>query len=29
MEEMIDSFLWKQYKTFKANIMKQLNESNL
>ena len=29
MEEMIDSFLWNQYKSFKANNMKQLNESNL
>ena len=29
MEEMIDIFLWNQYKSFKANNMKQLNESNL
>ena len=29
MEEMIDSFLWNQYKPFKANNMKQFNESNL
>ena len=29
MEEMIDSFLWNQYKPFKANIMKQFNERNL
>ena len=29
MEEMIDSFLWNQYKQFKANNMKQFNESNL
>ena len=29
MEEMIDSFLWNQYKSFKVNNMKQLNESNL
>ena len=29
MEEMIDSFLWNQYKSLKANNMKQLNESNL
>ena len=29
MEEIIDSFLWNQYKPFKANNMKQFNESNL
>jgi len=29
MEEMIDSFLWNQHKPFKANNMKQFNESNL
>ena len=29
MEEMIDSFLWNQYKPFKANNLKQFNESNL
>ena len=29
MEEMIDGFLWNQYKPFKANNMKQFNESNL
>ena len=29
MEEMIDSLLWNQYKPFKANNMKQFNESNL
>ena len=29
MAEMIDSFLWNQYKPFKANNMKQFNESNL
>ena len=29
MEEMIDSFLWNQYKAFKANNVKQFNESNL
>ena len=29
MEEMIDSFFWNQYKPFKANNMKQFNESNL
>ena len=29
MEEMIDSFLWNQYKQFEANNMKQFNESNL
>ena len=29
MEEMIDSFLWNQYKPFKTNNMKQFNESNL
>ena len=29
MEELIDSFLWNQYKPFKANNMKQFNESNL
>ena len=29
MEEMIDSFLWNQYKPFNANNMKQFNESNL
>ena len=29
MEEMIDSFLWNQYKPFKVNNMKQFNESNL
>ena len=29
MEEMIDSFLRNQYKPFKANSMKQFNESNL
>ena len=28
MKEMIDSFLWNQYRPFKVN-MKQLNESNL
>ena len=29
MEEMIDSVLWNQYKPFKANNMKQFNESDL
>ena len=29
MEEMIDNFLWNQYKPFKANNMKKFNESNL
>ena len=29
MEEMIESFLWNQYTPFKANNMKQFNESNL
>ena len=29
MEVMIDSFLWNQYKPFKANNMKQFNESSL
>ena len=29
MEEMIDSFLWNQYKPFKAKNMKQFNENNL
>ena len=29
MEEMIDSFLWNQYKPFKAKNVKQFNESNL
>ena len=29
MEEMIHSFLWNQCKPFKANNMKQFNESNL
>ena len=29
MEEMIDSFLWNEYKPLKAKNMKQLNESNL
>ena len=29
MEEMIGIFLWNQYKPFKANNMKQFNESNL
>ena len=29
MEEMIDSFLWNQNKPYKANNMKQFNESNL
>ena len=29
MEEMIDSFLWNQYKPFMANNMKQFNESIL
>ena len=29
MEEMIDSHLWNQYKPFKANNMKQFNESYL
>ena len=29
MEEMIDSFLWNKYKPFKANNMKQFDESNL
>ena len=29
MEEVIDSFMWNQYKPFKANNMKQFNESNL
>ena len=29
MEEMIDSFLWNQYKAFKANNMKLFDESNL
>ena len=29
MEEMIDSFLGHQFKPFKANNMKQFNDSNL
>ena len=29
MEEMIDSFVWNQYKPFKPNNMKQFNESDL
>ena len=29
IEEMIDSFLWNQYKSIKGNNMKYFNESNL